>query len=99
MVAYWAINRQGLQEARASTAAEAAGDDDCSALRNQTEQNGDTKIVSERIASGGGCGGGEADGWVGVSETSTAEENDTEDKRGEGGVSDQERVFLGIVAR
>lgn len=71
MVAYWAINRQGLQEATA------------------TDSNG-------RTANGGGCGGGggsgEANGRLGAS-------GKEEEEGREGSVSQQEMVFLSIVAR
>lgn len=107
MVAYWAVNRQGLQEA--ATAAEAAGGEDgCDALQTEAEQDKGATTASKGPAangdgcSGGGGGGGEANGRLGVSDTAAAEEDGNEDEGGggeEGSVSQQERVFLGIVAR
>lgn len=74
MVAYWAVNRQGLQEAAA------------------TDSETNTAVSNGSAKNGDGCGGGgtdEAHGRLGVS---CAEGE-------EGSVSQQERVFLSIVAR
>lgn len=92
MVAYWAVDRQGLQEATAA----AGGDNGGDALQTGAEQDGETNTASGgRAANGDGCSGageGGANGRRGVS-------GEEEEEGREGGVSQQERVFLDIVAR
>lgn len=98
MVAYWAVDRQGLQEAAAAGSTAAAAAVGGGGVRGTLQAEADVNATGKGNTTSGEGRGGESRRTNGLLGANTAAgEEDT--GQGGGGISDQERAFLGIVAR